>query len=70
MPKYNIYRIEKSKEQSLIEKFELVGLIKTAEKEIDGFLEQFEESSNPYLLTRDELKRIENSPYIENQRKK
>ncbi len=47
MPKYNIYRIEKSKEQSLIEKFELVGLIKTAEKEIDGFYLRFFFSNVP-----------------------
>lgn len=47
MPKYNIYKIKKSKEQDMIKKLEQVGLVKTYQERIDNMNCTFYFSSNP-----------------------
>lgn len=47
MTKYNIYKIEKTKEHSLIEKLQSVGLNKIHEEEINNFRLGFYFSNEP-----------------------
>ncbi|GIL19446.1 DUF6119 family protein [Candidatus Jettenia sp. AMX1] len=47
MAKYNIYRIEKSKESSLIEKLQTIGLSLARKKSINGFTLSFYFSKEP-----------------------
>ena len=50
MAKYNIYKIDKTKEAALIEKLEAVGLSQSGQKTIDGFTLSFYLSQEPEAI--------------------
>ena len=47
MAKYNIYKIEKAKESSLLEKLQTVGISLAGQKSINGFTLSFYFCNNP-----------------------
>ncbi|MCE7912853.1 MAG: hypothetical protein DYG84_14200 [Candidatus Brocadia sp. AMX3] len=47
MAKYNIYKIEKAKEPSLLEKLQTVGLSLAGQKSVNGFTLSFYFSKEP-----------------------